>query len=138
MDASRLLMAIAATLIFNVLFSVLVHNVVLGRYYQRHAGGFLRTEAEVKTRFGWLLAGWALFSIAFCLILVFLRPDATVLDGLVYGLVMGVLMIAVHLSLYATLPMPRGLAVLWTATDILASAGAGAIAAAVYAKGVLW
>jgi hypothetical protein len=134
-NSTRLLMAVGATLAFNVLFSLLVHGVLLGATHREHSGGFLRTEADVKSKMGWLLAGWTLFSLAFCLILVFLRPRATVVDGVVYGLAMGVLMIAVHISLYATLPMPRRLAVLWTATDVFASAGAGAIAAAVYAEG---
>ena len=132
MDTTRLLAAVGATLVFNMAFSFLVHNLLLGRYYQQYAGGFLRSEQEVKRKGVWLMSGWALFTATFCVILIALRPQLDVMDGVVYGLGMGVLMIAVHLSLYATLPMPRRMAVLWTVTDIFASTGAGAVAAAVY------
>jgi len=132
MQTMPLLGAAAATFTFNVGFGFLVHRLALGKVY-RLEGAFFRDDAGARARMGWLFAGWALFNVIFCVVFINGHPRPSVGDGVSYGLAMGLLLVAVHLSLFAILPMTARLAAAWVATDVVATTATGALMAAVYA-----
>ncbi|WP_405095983.1 hypothetical protein [Micromonospora sp. NBC_01412] len=128
-----LLGAAFAVLIFNIAFSVLVHNVLLKGVYDA-APEFFRPAEELNSKIVLMFLGWIISSLVFCLIVADGREGLTVAEGARIGLWIGLFMVAAHLSLYAILPMPSSVAVSWVLTDVVATIGSGVIFAAVFRR----
>jgi len=131
MNVKRMLIAASSVLVFNILFSVLVHNVLLKGVYER-AGEFFRPDEELQSKVALMFLGWIISSLVFCLIVADGRQHVALAEGARMGLWIGLFMVAAHLSLYAILPMPPAVAVNWVLTDVIATVGSGALFAAVF------
>jgi hypothetical protein len=132
MNTKRLILACVAVFIFVFFYDWILHgNILRGAYIQ--TASLWRSEDEMKGYFGWLVAGHVLMSIMFCVIYA-LRGAARagVMQGVGYGVLLGLLMIGPNLITYAVQPLPAKMICAWSVGGIIQLAAAGAILGAIY------
>lgn len=125
-------LAFACVLGFNLVYSVLVHNVVFIKLYRRLGQHLFRPEPEIKTHRIALVGSLVLSNLVLTLMLLGGHGPATLMEGAVFGLLIGALLTAVTMSLYGTLRMPMLIAIVFALTDVGSTVGSGLIAAGVY------
>ncbi|MDX8410433.1 MAG: hypothetical protein R8K46_00975 [Mariprofundaceae bacterium] len=130
-NCKRLLLGMLAVAVFIFIYEMIFHGIVLGETYKVTAS-LWRPEAEMQTHMPWLMAGQALMAVMFCYLYSFVRICGGICGGAGYGLMVGLLMSAPHLIMYAVQPVPGSLVAMWIAGGLLEAVLAGIIVAAIY------
>lgn len=125
---------IGFVVIYVVGFAInfLVHEMVLGDTYAELAHVW-RPEAEMQANMWLMMLSSAIYLYLFCYIFTFGYQNRGVVEGLRYGLLMGLfLSVPMALDSYAVYPITGALATIWFISGVVMFAIYGAIFAAIY------
>lgn len=133
MNKKRYWLATLVVFIFIFFYDWIFHGVVLRDLYMATAS-LWRTHEVMQMFFGWIIAGQLLLSIMFCWIFTKGYQQRGLLEGVRYGLYIGILMSAPEMIRYAVQPISLTLLWSWIGGGILEFIIAGIITAAIYRK----
>ena len=131
MNTKRLLGGWIAVFIFIFVFEWIFHGMIMKAMYQQTAS-LWRPEAEMKRLFHWLVIGQLFVAFAFSYIFTKGYENKGIVEGIRYGILIGLLFSGPNLIMYAVAPYPSMMIVRWIAGGIFEFAVAGAVIAAVY------
>lgn len=131
MNVQRFIFASAVVFVFIAIYEWVFHGILLHDMYTQTAS-LWRTEAEMQSKFHWLLLGQLFLAIMFCFIFTKGYENKGLAEGLRYGILIGLLFIGNNLIMYAVQPFPTKLVISWIVGGIVEGAIAGLILAAVY------
>lgn len=121
-----------AVFIVMQVFGYLIHEVGLSDTYQSLASVF-RPEAEMTDLMWMMMAGSIFTLLVFCYIFTVGREGKGVMEGLRYGVLMGLfLSIPSAVDQYVIYPLTGEVAVIWFVTGVVGLAIAGGVFAAIY------
>ena len=129
MNMKRFMLAFVATFIFVFLFEGLWHGVLMVPLYEATAEVW-RPPAESSMAF--LMLGQLLYSLLIAYIFTRNYRANGIVEGLRFGLLMGLLVASIQVGTYSYLPIPLSIALLWVLAEVLKGLGAGAILAVIY------
>lgn len=133
MSGKRLILSFIAVFIFIFLWSWLWHSVFLGSAYQATASVW-RPYAQMNQLSGYMLLGYALFSLVFCLLFIKIHAKGGVKLGLHYGFWIGLLFASTMITWYVVLPIPVSIMIWWMVGSLIELPIAGSILGAIYRK----
>lgn len=132
MNGKRLSIAIVVAFIFIFATDFLIHAVWLGPDYKATAQ-LWRPEAEMNTRFPWMLGAQLLAAITFVLIWAMgFAARGTVALACAYGLLIGLAVQVTTMITYVVTPLPPELALKWFFSGLVQSIVLGVITSFVY------
>lgn len=132
MNIGRLFLTVIVGFVYIFATDFVIHALWLTGAYKATAA-LWRPEAEMQTRFLWMLGAQLLCSVAF--MYIWARTGwrrRSVGDGAVFGFWMGLFQQIMSIVLYVVTPMPLGLATKWFLAGVLQTVLLGALAALVY------
>ena len=132
MNSKRLILAIVVAFIFIFASDFLIHGIWLGPDYKATAQ-LWRPEAEMHTRFVWMLIAQLLAAITFVLIWAMgFAARGTVGLACAYGLLIGLAVQVTTIVTYVVSPMPPELAFKWFCSGLAQPVLLGVITFFVY------
>lgn len=132
MNGPRLALAIIAGFVFIFASDFVVHTILLAGDYKATAS-LWRTEAEMQSRFLFMLVAHFLCALAF--LYIWAKTGwrrRTIADGCSFGFWMGLFQQSATIILYVVSPLPAGLAAKWFFIGLLQAVLLGALAALIY------
>ncbi len=131
MNKQRYALASLAVFVFVVIFESLFHGRFLSGFYMqtRH---LWRPAGEMNTPV--IVFAQLFFSFVFGYIFLKGYENKGIMEGVRYGILIGLLAIPCHLIFYAVQPLSIQLVVLWCVGGLIEMIFAGAILAAVYKR----
>jgi hypothetical protein len=131
MNPKRFLLAWIGVFVVIFGFEWLFHGMYMKEMYLQTAS-LWRTEAEMHALFHWMLIGQFLFAGIFSYIFTKGYENKGIGEGVRYGFLIGLLMGAPQLIMYAVAPYPMEMIVKWIVGGIVEFCLAGVAAAALY------
>ena len=132
MNSNRLILAIVVAFIFIFASDFLIHAVWLGPDYKATAQ-LWRPEAEMHTRFVWMLFAQLLAASTFVLIWAMgFAARGSVALACTYGLLLGLAVQVTTIVTYVVSPFPPELALKWFFSGLVQSIVLGVITFFVY------
>lgn len=131
LNCKRFGIAVIAVFVFIFIFEMVFHGMLLGETYKTTAQ-LWRPESEMEAYMPWMLGGQLLFSVMFCYIYTFAAKCTGMMEGVRYGLLIGLLMASTNIIFYSVQPLPLDLVVIWIVGGLLETALAGALMASIY------
>ena len=131
MNVKRLALASLFVFLFVFLYEWLFHGQLLMADYTA-TKALWRSDAEMMGNIGWLALGHAIMAFVFCVIFTKGYEGRGIAEGVRYGVLIGLLVLANVLVRYAVEPIPFSLAMKWFAGGMIELVAAGVIAALVY------
>jgi hypothetical protein len=131
MNTKRFLLAVVAVFVFVNFFEMLYHQYLVGELYGQTAELWRPTET-MEDYMLWMWIVYALLSVMFCYIFLKGYENKGVMEGVRYGLLIGILMAHGSFVMYAVMPIPFAMAVYWIVDALVLCTVSGAILAAVY------
>jgi hypothetical protein len=131
MNIKRYCFSFAAVFVFLFLSGYLCHEFLLAELYEK-TSELWRAKDEHIMIFIWL--GDLGFAAVMAFIFTRHYEDKGVMEGLRYGLYIGLLLAALKFGTYGYLPIPLVLTFSWMAISIVNGLGAGLVLALVYRK----
>ena len=131
MNAKRFALAVVAVFITMWLLSLLIYDVLFVEQ-TRSLMALFRPEAEMTDRFAWIIIGHFAQTIVFCYIFLQGYENKGVMEGVRFGLLMGLFLASVDVTWYAALPIEAVTSVVWVISDLVLAIAGGAVLAAVY------
>lgn len=132
MNVNRYLMGSIAVFIYLFVIEFVFHGVLLAEWYQesRH---LLRPEEAASTYFVWMILGFLILAFGFCYIFIIGYKGNGILEGLRYGLYVGIAFsISSNLINYAVFPYPGKWVLAWSIGYPIIFILAGILVEAVY------
>ncbi|MBL4647860.1 MAG: hypothetical protein JKY13_02730 [Gammaproteobacteria bacterium] len=131
MNKPKFILSYCAVFVFIFFFEWLFHGVMLNDIYMSTAS-LWRTPEAMHSRFLWMLLGDALLAIFFCAIFLQGYKNKGIMEGVRYGLLIGLLFAPMHIMMYVVLPISPLLMVYWLMGSFVEFIIAGIITAAIY------
>lgn len=125
----------ASLAVFALIFVYdwVVHGMLLQDAY-RATANLWRPEDQMFDYFHWMVGGQALVAIMFCFIFAKGYEGRGIMEGVRYGIYIGLLFNAVHLMMYAVAPYPITLVYSWIGATFGEMILAGVVASLVYKR----
>lgn len=131
MNSQRLMYATLSVFVFIFFYEWFFHGTILKGMYEETA--FLwRTESDMRAHFFWLVLGQFLIAVMFCYIFLKGYENKGLLEGMRYGLLMGVFLSIPSFVMHAVQPFPLEMAFAWIIGGIIEFILAGMLLAWVY------
>ena len=131
MNKQRYLLASLAVFVFVFVFEWVFHGSFLKGIYEQTAHLWRpKTDCHMPV----IIAAQLMFSFIFGFIFLKGYENKGIMEGVRYGVLIGLLAIPANLISYAVMPLPIDLVVLWCTGGLIELILAGAILAAVYKK----
>jgi len=127
----RLILSCVVVFVLVFFYEWIFHGLVLKDMYLQTAS-FWRPEEEMFTYFPWLTFGQFSFAILFCILYARSKPQGGVMDGLRYGILMGLFASSTYYIWYAVSPYPLTLIAAWVVGETLVFVLAGAVLGFMY------
>ena len=131
MNTRRFVPAIIAVFIFIFLYEWVLHGYLLAGIYES-TPTLWRPKAEMNNYCIWLTLGQLLFSVMFCYIFLKGYENKGVMEGVRYGILIGILAMSPNLIFYAVQPLPANLVIYWCIGGMVEAIIAGVVLAAIY------
>jgi hypothetical protein len=132
MNTKRLLLAILATFFTIFATDFLIHGVWMSPIYKANMT-LWRSDDEMQTRMGWLIAGQLLAAVTFVLIWAKGFAQAATMKGaVIYGLLMGLLGQSYTFITYAVQPKTQEIVWKWFISGVLQGVVVGIVTFLVY------
>lgn len=132
-NVKRLIYATLAVFGFIFLTDWLIHGPILGNCY-KETKELWRSEEEMQNYFLFLLLGQLLIAKYFTFIFAKGYQGKGIMEGVRFGLLMGLFSCGALFIQYATTPIPSSILWSWVAATIAQAILAGIIACMVYKK----
>ena len=131
MNIKRFILSFIAVFIFIFFFDHLLHGVLLDKIYKETAS-LWRPEKEICQLFHWLVVGQLTLALLLCIIFIKGYQNRGILEGVRFGILMGLLFVGPSLIHYAVSPLPMKLVFAWNIGHIVEFVGAGVILTLIY------
>lgn len=131
MNTKRFVPAILAVFTFVFFYEWILHGYFLAGLYE-NTPDLWRTKAEMPRYMIWLMLGQLIFTIMFCYIFLKGYENKGLMEGVRYGILIGLLFIGPNLIFYAVQPLPVNLVVYWCIGGLVETIIAGVILASIY------
>jgi len=131
MNTKRFISAIIAVFTFVFIYEWILHGGLLAGIYES-TPALWRTKAEMPRYMIWLMLGQLVFTIMFCYIFLKGYENKGLMEGVRYGILIGLLFIGPDMIFYAVQPLPVNLVVYWCIGGLIEMTIAGVILAAIY------
>lgn len=131
MNTKRFLLAWLVVFAFVFLFEMAFHGTIMKGMYQQTASMW-RNEADMKSLYHWIVIGQFLLAGVFCYIFTKGYEGKGTVEGIRYGLLIGILFAPQNLMLYAVAPYPVMMIVRWIGGGLMEAILAGVIVGIVY------
>ncbi|MBM2830598.1 MAG: hypothetical protein HW411_1388 [Gammaproteobacteria bacterium] len=131
MNTKRFIPAIIAVFTFVFIYEWILHGYFLTGLYES-TPALWRTKTEMPGYMMWLMFGQLVFSVMFCFIFLKGYENKGPMEGVRYGILIGLLAIAPNLIFYAVQPLPGILVVYWCIGGLVETIIAGVILASIY------
>lgn len=132
-NKKRFVLATIAVFVFIVLTNIVIHHFIMGSIYDATAT-LWRPKPEMGDYRVWLFLGQLIVAKFFTLIFIKGYEGKGWIEGVRFGLWMGLFCIGGNLIAYATQPMTCEIICMWSALGTLQFMGAGVVAALVYKR----
>lgn len=131
MNSQRLMYATLSVFVFIFFYEWFFHGTILKGMYEETA--FLwRTESDMRAHFFWLVLGQFLIAVMFCYIFLKGYENKGLLEGMRYGLLMGIFLAIPSFVMHAVQPFPLEMAFAWIIGGIIEFILAGMLLAWIY------
>ena len=127
------MITIVAIFIYIFASDFLIHGVILKPAYQDTAD-LWRPETAMPHYMIWMIFGQFIIAKYFVLIFAKGYENKGVFEGVRFGLLAGMLMIAQNFIFYSVMPLPLSLAINWVVLGLIQAVGAGIVASLVYRR----
>jgi len=131
MNWQKFFFAFIAAFVFMFLWGWLFNQVFMKDIYAQTAS-LWRPQAEMMSRFPWLVIGQLILVGAFVLIFASGFADGGALAGIKLGIMLEVLALGARLMMYTVQPFPGKLIGYWTLGGLIEMIVTGAIVGAIY------
>lgn len=131
MNMNRFVPAIIAVFTFVFIYEWILHGYLLAGLYES-IPALWRTKTEMPGYMLWLMLGQLVFTIMFCYIFLKGYENKGLMEGVRYGILIGLLFIGPNLIFYAVQPLPVSLVVYWCIGGLVETIIAGVILASIY------
>ena len=131
MNVKRFVPGCLAVFVFIFVYEWIVHDKLLRGLYEQ-TPALWRTKAEMQERMVWLVGGQLALAVLLSYIFTKGYENRGPAEGVRYGVLMGLLMTAGNLIMYAVQPISLALLAAWTVVGLLETIVAGLILAAIY------
>ena len=131
MNMPRLLIAVVVGFIFIFASDFLVHGIWLAPDYKATAD-LWRSDAEMQTRFAWMLTAQFVTALVFVLIWAKGFAGRTLGAGASFGFLMGLALQTWAIVFYVVAPLPGVIATKWFLSGLLQAILLGVLVAAIY------
>jgi len=132
-NCKRLVPAILAVLAVIFISNYFIHGKLLEGAYQATAN-IWRTDTEMKSHCAWMFLGQALIAVFFTLIFAKGHEGKGLMEGVRFGLLIGLFYVGHFFIQYVTTPIPRSLLMAWVTLGMIQMILAGIVASLVYKK----
>lgn len=126
MSSKSFVIATVIVFLFILVTDFLFHGIYLKDIYQLTAD-LWRSEAEMQDYYAWITFGQFIISVAFVVLYVYAFKNGSVLKGLAYGLLIGIIFTGNFFIWYAVAPYSIDLVINWIIGIIVQFAVAGLI-----------
>lgn len=133
MNGKRYFFATIALFIYTILYEWITHDVILINLYQETIHVW-RDFSEIETLMPWILIYQLAMSACVALFFALVFKEGGVLNGLLFGLCLGVFGGILTASWYLWLPVPAKLGWTWLINSIIQGIGGGLVLGAIYKK----
>ena len=133
MNCKRLALSIIAVFIFIFLFEWTFHCVYMNELYMstKH---LWRPDADMMQYMPLLFIGQFILAVVFCVIYTRGYEGRGIMEGVRYGLYIGLLFTSMHITMHAVAPYTTELTVTWIVGGLLEMMLAGVVVSLVYKK----
>ncbi|MBI4005365.1 MAG: hypothetical protein HY356_01745 [Gammaproteobacteria bacterium] len=131
MNTKRFIPSIIAVFTFIFIYEWILHGYLLAGLYES-TPSLWRSKTEMPAYLIWLMLGQLFFTIMFCYIFLKGYENKGLMEGVRYGILIGLLFIGPDLVFYAVQPLPAGLVVYWCIGGLIEMIIAGVILASIY------
>lgn len=131
MDNKRFFLAWIVVFAFIFLFEFAFHGTIMKAMYEQTAG-LWRNEANMRHLFPWAVMGQFLMAGIFCYIFTKGYEGKGTIEGLRYGLLIGILFAPENLILHTVAPYPPLMIVRWIGGGLVEAILAGVLVGIIY------
>ena len=131
MNMKRLLIAIVAGFVFIFATDFVIHGVWLNPDYEA-TKELWRTEADMQSRFAWMLIAQLLCALTFTVVWAMGFAGRDMSTAVTFGVLMGLFQQVWVMINYVVVPMPGSIAVKWFVAGMVQAIGLALLVAALY------
>lgn len=131
MNTKRFVLAVVAVYVALAALGLTFYEYVFAAQFEPF-DAFMRPEAEMMSMMAWNLSGHLVQVTVFCFIFLKGYENKGVMEGVRYGILIGLYMVSLDVVWYAALPIPLSTLILWAILDFIMMIIAGIILAAIY------
>ncbi len=131
MNTKRFIPSIIAVFTFVFIYEWILHGYLLAGLYES-TPSLWRAKTEMPAYMNWLMLGQLVFTIMFCYIFLKGYENKGLMEGVRYGILIGLLFIGPDMIFYAVQPLPANLVVYWCIGGLIEMIIAGVILASIY------
>jgi Protein of unknown function (DUF1761) len=131
MNWKKFLFAFIAAFVFLFVFGFLWYGTLMHDAH-REVPTLLRTEADLKSHFGWLILGHLVMAFFFTMLCARFVPGGGAASGATLGVLVGLVYAAAHFISFAVQPLTTKILGGWIVGGLIQFAIAGAVVGAIY------
>lgn len=131
MNTKRFVLAVVAVYVVLAAFGITFYENVFAAQFAPFEA-FMRPQAEMVNMMAWSLLGHLAQVIVFCFIFLKGYENKGVMEGVRYGVLIGLYMVSLDVVWYSALPLPLSTLIFWAVLDFIMMVIAGAVLAAIY------
>lgn len=132
MNAARFILALAVVIVTVMATNFVFHNIYLTESYQATAQ-IWRPESSMEAFMGFMMAGQLLVALGFTLLYT-RTAEHTVMNGVIFGLFIGIMAAGTSTIYYAVLPIPMDMLGKWIAFNLLQGILLGTLVGLIYRR----